>query len=133
MLDGQKMRRLGWLSLVFILWLASGPITKGLHAAQLVRGPYLQTPTSDSIILRWRTDIPTESVVNYGTHSQDYPSVVDLALTNQHIIRLTGLAPATRYFYGVGSLTELLAQGPGCRFVTAPPPGQSVSTRIWAC
>jgi hypothetical protein len=126
------MRRFGWLSLVFILWLAGSPFTNGLHAAQLVRGPYLQAPNSDSIMLRWRTDIPTESVVNYGTHSQDYLPVVDLTPTNEHVIRLTGLTPATRYFYGVGSLTELLAQGPGCRFVTAPASGQSVSTRIWA-
>jgi hypothetical protein len=126
------MRRFGWLSLVFILWLACCQLPNGLQAAQLVRGPYLQAPTSDGVIIRWRTDIPTESVVNYGTHSQDYPPLVDLTLTNQHVIRLTGLAPATRYFYGVGSLTEVLAQGPGCRFVTAPLSGQSVSTRIWA-
>jgi acid phosphatase type 7 len=126
------MRRFGWLSLVFILWLACCQLPNGLQAAQLVRGPYLQTPTSDSIIIRWRTDLPTESVVNYGTHSQDYPPNVDFTPTNEHIVRLTGLTPATRYFYAVGSLTEFLAQGSGCRFVTAPPSGQSVSTRIWA-
>src|SRR5678809_876418 len=105
------MRRFGWLSLVFILWLACCQLPNGLQAAQLVRGPYLQTPTSDSIVLRWRTDIPTETVVNYGTRSQDYPAAVNLTLTNEHIIRLTGLTPATRYFYAVGSATELLAQG----------------------
>jgi acid phosphatase type 7 len=131
-LTGEKMRRLGWLSLVFILWLACGRITNGLQAAQLVRGPYLQAQTSDSIIIRWRTDVPTESVVNFGTHSSDFPVAFDPTLTNEHIVQLSGLAPATRYFYSVGSMTELLAQGPSCRFVTAPTAGQSASTRIWA-
>jgi hypothetical protein len=125
------MRQFALLSLVFI-GLASDRLVESLHAAQLLRGPYLQTATSSSIIIRWRTDIATESVVTYGTHSKDYPLAIVSALTNEHIVRLTGLTPGTRYFYGVGSLTEVLAQGPNCRFVTAPIPGQSVSTRIWA-
>jgi hypothetical protein len=32
-------------------------------AAVLERGPYLQTPTSASMVLKWRTDVPTDSVV----------------------------------------------------------------------
>jgi hypothetical protein len=129
---GQKMRRFGWLSLVFILGVACGQIPNGLQAAQLVRGPYLQAATSQSIIIRWRTDVPTESVVNYGTHSSDFPPSINPTPTTEHIVQLSGLASATKYFYSVGSQTEILAQGPSCRFVTGPTPGQSVSTRIWA-
>jgi len=126
------MRRFGWLSLVFILGVACSQIPNGLQAAQLVRGPYLQAATSQSVIIRWRTDVPTETVVNYGTHSSDFPASIDPTPTTEHIIQLSGLAAATKYFYSVGSQTEILAQGPSCRFVTAPTPGQSVSTRIWA-
>jgi hypothetical protein len=129
---GQKMRRFGWLSLVFILGVACGQIPNGLQAAQLVRGPYLQAATPQSVIIRWRTDVPTESVVIYGTHSSDFPPSIDATPTTEHIVHLSGLAPATRYFYSVGSQTEILAQGSDCRFMTAPPPGQPAATRIWA-
>jgi acid phosphatase type 7 len=131
-LYGQKMRRFGWLSLVFILWLACCQKPNGLQAAQLVRGPYLQVPTSQSVIIRWRTDVPTGSVVIYGTHTSDFPPAVDPAPTTEHIVQLSGLAPATKYFYSIGSQTEILAQGPDCRFTTAPPRGQPAPTRIWA-
>ena len=30
------------------------------------RGPYLQSGTPTSVIVKWRTNIATESVVNYG-------------------------------------------------------------------
>jgi hypothetical protein len=76
--------------------------------------------------------VPTESVVNYGTHNSDFPPANDATLTTEHAVRLSGLTPGTRYFYSVGSGTEMLAQGPDCRFVTAPAPGQIASTRIWA-
>ena len=38
-----------------------------LTAAQVGRGPYLQTMTDTSVIVRWRTDLSTDSVVRYGT------------------------------------------------------------------
>lgn len=126
------MRQLGCLSLVFILGFVSAPLSRDLHAAQLVRGPYLQAVTPDAITIRWRTDVPTDSRVNYGTHSSDFPPNTDATLTTEHIVRLSGLTPATRYFYAIGSQTEILAQGADYRFVTAPVPRQPASTRIWA-
>ena len=35
--------------------------------ALLLRGPYLQSATPSSIVIRWRTDVPTDSTVLYGT------------------------------------------------------------------
>ncbi len=127
------MRPFGRFSLVFFLFGATcAPIHGWLLAAQLVRGPYLQAGNPDCITIRWRTDVPTESVVLYGTHSSDFPPASDLTLTTEHVVRLTGLTPATKYFYSIGSQTKILAQGPLCQFVTAPQAGQPVSTRIWA-
>ncbi len=35
-------------------------------ALDVVRGPYLQMQTSNSVIIRWRTDVATNSVVHFG-------------------------------------------------------------------
>ena len=37
------------------------------QAATVTRGPYLQLGTPASIIVRWRTDVATDSRVSYGT------------------------------------------------------------------
>src|SRR5689334_24089450 len=113
------MRQLGCFSLVFFLWATCALTNNCLFAAQLIRGPYLQAATASGITVRWRTDVPTESILLYGTHSSDFPPTSDLALTNEHVVRLSGLRAATKYFYAVGSRTEILAQGPECQFTTA--------------
>ncbi|MGC1631307.1 MAG: hypothetical protein WA749_04255, partial [Gelidibacter sp.] len=42
---------------------------KGYEAipTTVTRGPYLQTGTPTSVIIKWRTNVFTESVINYGT------------------------------------------------------------------
>ena len=39
----------------------------GQPLANLTRGPYLQVATSNSIVVRWRTDTWARSRVRYGT------------------------------------------------------------------
>src|SRR5580765_6142883 len=41
------------------------PLAKPL--ARIIRGPYLQLGTTNSMVVRWRTDIQTTSTVFYGT------------------------------------------------------------------
>jgi hypothetical protein len=104
----------------------------GLAAAELRRGPFLQLATPKSITIRWRTDVPCPSVVFYGTRSNYLPSfVTDLKPTIDHEIRISGLTPATRYFYSVGSTIHTLAEGPDCHFITHPVPGVTTPTRVW--
>lgn len=38
-----------------------------LEAASVTRGPYLQMGTPTSVVVRWRTDVVTDSRVTYGT------------------------------------------------------------------
>ena len=40
---------------------------QSLTADQVVRGPYLQIKTPTNVIVRWRTDVPTDSHVKLGT------------------------------------------------------------------
>lgn len=102
-------------------------------APRVVRGPYLQSGAWDSVVVRWRTDAPTRSVVRYGTNLQSLDREVrGTAWTTNHQVRLTGLLPATRYYYAVGSDDGLLiGPHPLQYYQTAPPPGTPGTYRIW--
>ncbi len=127
-----------WIgNLPWVLALLLITLTLGLPGAaqgqSVTRGPYLQTGTSSGVIVRWRTDVATESVVSYGPSPSELSLVVDdLTPTTEHEVAVTGLSPATTYFYAVGTLAQVLAGGDGDHmFVTAPEPGTEQPTRIW--
>jgi hypothetical protein len=102
-------------------------------AAELTRGPYLQTATPDSITVRWRTDVESESIVLYGTESDRLHWIDgDIDLATEHEVRLYGLTPSTKYYYSIGSLDETHAGGPDHFFITHPTPGRAKPTRVWA-
>jgi acid phosphatase type 7 len=98
---------------------------------RMVRGPYLQCLSPANIIVRWRTDWFSDSVVRYGTDS----GLLGRALTNtsgrvEHEINITGLQDDTTYFYSIGSTSNTFAAGPDFYFHTAPTNVRPV--RIWA-
>ncbi len=47
--------------------LGVGAVAPGAEAQSLARGPYLQLGTPTSVVVRWRTDQSSDSVVRYGT------------------------------------------------------------------
>src|SRR5215207_7687576 len=98
-----------------------------LFAAELVRGPYLQLGTPTSVTVKWRTDVPTDSLVRYGFDASDPGDlVIDHEATTEHEVTLADLAPDTKYFYSVGSTEQVLA-GADANFYfrTFPVPGQA--------
>jgi hypothetical protein len=99
----------------------------------LARGPYLQSSTPTRVVVRWRTDENGDSRVVYGTEpGRLSSSVVDPAVTDEHIVTLSGLDPDTKYYYAVGTSTEILAGADADHFfVTSPVPGDAKPTRIW--
>ena len=102
--------------------------------AQVVtRGPYLQSGTATNILVRWRTDAATDSVVLYGTRVDDLSSLSSSSpSTTEHEVALTGLQADTVYFYSVGSSSRVLAGGDASYFFeTAPLSGTPKRTRIW--
>ena len=97
-----------------------------------IRGPYLQIGTPYSIIIRWRTDIVTDSRLRYGIDSTSLDQRVDsLSLTTEHEVTVTGLIPNTKYYYSVETINEVLSTGSDNYFVTAPPIGTKKKSRIW--
>ena len=125
-----------------LLALASASV---LHAAtSIVRGPYLQSATPTSMVVRWRTDITEGSIVSYGLERTQLTSTAKAeGITSEHIVQLTGLKPNTRYYYTVGNLPftppapgkKAAEDAPGRAtinsFTTPPPVGPAKPTRVW--
>jgi hypothetical protein len=108
-------------------------VDMGLSAAPtLVRGPYLQRGTSDGVVVRFDTNLPTVGRVDWGLDSSASDGFATGAFTTRHEIALDGLAAATKYFYSVGDLDSVFA-GPDADhfFVTSPSVGDRVPMRIW--
>jgi len=116
---------------VSALTLVLGPAAQG--PPTVVRGPYLQLGTPESVVVRWRTDVATDSRVLYGIDPGNLASeTFDLAVGAEHSIALLNLLPDTTYYYAVGTTTEVLAGGDAeHHFTTAPVDGTGRWTRIW--
>jgi hypothetical protein len=99
--------------------------------AVVTRGAYLQKLTPNGITIRWRTDVPCNSYVQYGTSLAYGSTASDAALTTEHIVALTGLTPATKYFYSIGSSTQTQQGDAKNNFYTAPTEGSTTPARIW--
>ncbi|UEG51084.1 metallophosphoesterase family protein [Ferruginibacter lapsinanis] len=94
----------------------------GLSDVSLTRGPYLQNGTTDSLTLRWRTDVASNSKVKWGVAYGNYTdSVVDLAVVTEHIIRIGKLQPDTKYYYTIGGTNYVLQSATDNTFTTLPP------------
>jgi hypothetical protein len=101
-------------------------------ATVVSRGPYLQLGTPTSVVVRWRTTKAMDSRVVWGTDAGSLSSsATDGAVGTEHEIPLTGLMPATRYWYAVGSTAALLAGDASHTFVTPPSAGAASPVRAW--
>jgi hypothetical protein len=78
------------------------PPAKTLPA--IIRGPYLQLGTTNSMVVRWRTDLPTPGTVNFGLAPGKLSKQAKASGTlTEHIVLLTNLQPDTKYFYSIGT------------------------------
>src|SRR5689334_24433652 len=97
----------------------------------ITRGPYIQLTTQTNTIIRWRTDQPTPSWVQYGRSLAELPSQSgDSEMVTEHKVTLNNLHPGTKYFYVVGTGDIPLSGGPDYYFTTMP--DRPKPTRIWA-
>jgi predicted phosphodiesterase len=92
------------------------------RAATLVRGPYVQNNTPSSVLLIWKHVPAGLGTIDYGP-TLDYGHSLDAGTDTLHVASITGLAPATRYYYRVRAGTEVLASGDTHWFETSAASG----------
>lgn len=102
-------------------------------AALLTRGPYLNSALQSGIVIRWRTDVASNSKVSYGTSAGSLTqSVTDNTVTTEHVVTLTGLTANTLYYYSIGSTIQTLQGDASNYFKTMPPAGSTQKVRVLA-
>ena len=117
--------------LSFDLELKGNPYTP--VTATLTRGPYMNTATQSNIIIRWRTDVATNSKVSFGTTAGNLTqSVTDNTSTTEHIVTVSGLSANTQYYYSIGSTTQTLQGDASNYFKTMPTVGSTQKVRVLA-
>ena len=102
-------------------------------SAFVVRGPYLQNITPGAATIRWRTDVPTPSLVKWGLGRRSTRNVVQSgAVTTEHELRITGLAPDRVYYYAIGAGSDVM-EGNDTEhwFRTLPSSGAVKPLRFW--
>lgn len=96
----------------------------------LYRGPYLQSVTTDSVIVVWETDRPASGEVVYGETAAYGRRVTAPAVRSRHAVTLTGLAPYTNYHYRIESQGRLPDGSTDAWFRTAALPDASSSVSL---
>ena len=116
-----------------LLSLAAGPAF-----AQSPREPYLQIGTPTSMTVVWRSDASPPPGVCYGAAPDALTTLAMGTATRvgavDHIeVEITGLRPATRYYYAVGhaSCPPSAAGSPGHHWTTSPTVGAATPFRFW--
>ncbi len=122
------MRR--WLAGLFLLVLAGAGVRQfqveqdSRYSGE--RGPYLQTLTPTSAVVRWQTDQPEPSILQLQQHSLQ----AETGPVLQHRIQLRQLQPQTTYQYRVAAASPALSR----QFSFTTPPAlddQSAAVRLW--
>lgn len=96
---------------LLLLALTSLVATGDASAATLTRHPSLWQVTTNSILVAWQTDAPTSGRVLYGTTPAMGAEATDGVAATDHAVTLTGLDPATRYFYKIVADGDSLTPG----------------------
>ena len=102
------------------------------QTSTVIRGPYLQSGTSTSTIVKWRTSNNTNSYVWYGTdvNNLDQTVVVGSIQTN-HQVAISGLSANTIYYYAIGDSLGQMEGDSSYYFKTAPVIGSTEPVTAW--
>src|SRR6266571_2142120 len=129
MMKSLRPFRAAALTLVIVLALCQSVLAA---TVSVKRGPYLQTGSSTSVTVKWRTDVSTDSCVRYGTSSSSLSSqTCSSTSTTDHVVKLSSLSSNTKYYYSIGTSAGSIAGDSTYFFLTAPQTGTTKATRIW--
>lgn len=112
----------GWSTLLALGAILFVAIVGDARALRLVRYPYIQNVTQDSVVIVWTTDQPGDSIVEYGVTPEYGLSAQGEPNATKHVVGLTDLSPDTVYYYRVRTGT---VSSNGDTFKTANPSEKS--------
>ncbi|MBI3447727.1 MAG: metallophosphoesterase family protein [Acidobacteria bacterium] len=99
------------------------------RSAVITRGPYLQLGTPTGVVVRWRTELPVAGIVHFGSSAADLSKEAsEGAPTAEHVVPISGLTPASPYYYAVEGSP---AGAEPFSFVSAPVAGSDAPIRVW--
>ena len=134
-----KKKILRWASYllgVFFLLVVIYGVGRLIHVAQGSiyhgeRSVYLQMVSSNGVTLRWQTSLAHRGVVRYGVSLDKLDGLqVETESREGHELRVSGLKPATRYYYAVGAHGAEPKVSEDNWFITAPVAGTEQSVRL---
>ncbi len=126
------MKRYYLLALILISAFLSLSVMT-MQAQNVIRGPYLQSSGPTIIIVCWRTDVPSDSRVYYGSsHGSNTYYADEDSISTEHRVKISGLSPRTKYYYTIGSSAQVLKGDAQMYFTTAPDPANPTPIRFWA-
>ena len=98
---------------------------------KLVRGPYLQLVTSNSVCVKIHLDGKKKAKITYGENlnSASFTQVSNVD-TVAHDFKLKNLAPLKKYYYKIYIADSLVFGDANTFFITNPAPGSSPSMRF---
>lgn len=99
---------------------------------RLETSPYLQMPTSNSMMIRWRTNENDVSFVRYGKN----PDMLDKlagnsSRTREHMVNITNLEPDTRYYYLIEGVRDTLKWDVDTHFTTFPAAKKKIAVGLF--
>lgn len=95
------------------------------------RAPYVQMLTTNSVIVHWLTEEEHLGVIRYGEDPLHLAKIeLDEDTASEHIVTLSNLKPATRYYYQVGDTSGFGVFDPQINWFKTYPENV-VATRIW--
>ncbi len=101
--------------------------------ANLIRGPYLQSVSGTSAVIRWRTEQASSSQVHFGKqYNKQSQTISQNAASTEHEIKISNLKPNTKYYYSIGTKDQILTSSVEQFVKTAPSVGSKQPIRIWA-
>lgn len=96
----------------------------------VTRGAYLQMLSPSSVVVRWQTNIASNSKVAYGTTMSYGSNATNATITTEHEVQLSGLIANTKYFYQIGTSTVAIQGSTNNFFKTGISSGSS-NFKVW--
>jgi predicted phosphodiesterase len=97
-------------------------------SATIIKGPYLQNVTENSIVIMWETDEATPSLIEYGTPSTQ---INEPDSVNIHEVTITGLETGVSYDYRVSVDGSPSLWTDWLNFKTAPDTNQNFRIAVY--